>query len=331
MLLVGRSPTNDASKVYAKLKSADSIFTVSADNAKKFDLQVNDLRDTRVLTFNETDVRRIEVASGADKITLTQTGHLWNVVGTTPVAAEETVVQDLLRRLSETTSTQFIADVATDLGKYGLATPGMTIALLGEGTNVVASLLVGTTDVKTDVRYLKRGDEPFIYGVSSNLTAWIPTTRLAYRTRRIAGVTVDQMTKLTVEKPGSKIVLQRGADKKWKMIEPVQGVLNVDRLQQVLDVIAFLQAEEILRENLEGLAAYGLDKPQHRFTVEAGGKTSVLQLGKAKDAVATFACWSDPSLVFTLGSAVVGTLTNTLVTAPYATNAPPAKVLSPVK
>lgn len=330
-LLIGRSPTNDVSKLYVKLKSADSIYTVAADSAKKFELQVNDLRDTRLLTFNEADVRRIEVAGGADKVTLTQTGRFWNVDGPAPVAAEETVVHDLLRRLSEMTSTQFVADVAADLGKYGLAKPGMSVTLWGEGTNVVASLLAGTTDTKTDTRYLKRGDEPFIYGVPSSATAWIPTTRLDYRSRRVAELKVDDLTKLTVEKPGGRLILQRGADKKWRMIEPAQGVLNVERLQHVLDVIGFLRAEEIVRENLESSAAYGLDKPSHRFSVEAGAKTVVLQLGKAKDALATFASWSDPALVFTLGSAIVTTLTNSLVTVPAATNVAPVKAPSPSK
>jgi len=324
-LLIGDSPTNDASRVYVKLKSADSVVTVPADSVRKFGVQVNDVRDTHVLSFNEAEVRRIEVAKGADKITLTSTGHFWNVSGPAPVPAEDAVVQDLLRRLGGITSTQFVADVATDLGKYGLATPDMSVTLLGEGTNVIASLLVGVTDPKSEVRYLKRGDEPFVYGVLSNATAWIPTTRLAYRARRIAELTVDDMTMLVVERPDGKFVLQRGPDKKWKMTEPAQGVLNVDRLQQLLDMIAFLRVEEIVRENLEHPAQYGLDKPTHRFTVTTGAKTSVLQLGQPKDAVATFASWSDPALVFTIGSPTVTTLTNAILTTVIPTNPPTAR------
>jgi hypothetical protein len=330
-LLIGRAATNDPSKVYVKLKSADSVFTVPAGDVKKFDLQVNDVRDTRVLTFNEADVRRIEVAAGNDKVTLRQTGQFWNVSGPVPVAAEDTVAQDLLRRLGDLASSQFITDVATDLGKYGLTAPAVTVTLLGEGTNVLASLLVGGADAATDSRYVKRGDEPFVYGVSSNFVTSIPTARLAYRTRRVAELTADQMTKLTIEKPDGNLVLQRGADKKWRMIEPAQGALNVDRLQQALDVIGFLRAEEIVREDLANPAAFGLDKPSYRFTVETGAKSSVLQLGKAKDAVATFASWSDPSLVFTLSSASVTTLTNNLVATPITTNTPPVKASTPSK
>jgi len=330
-LLIGNPATNDASKVYAKLKSADSIFTLSADHIKRFDLQVNDLRDTRVLTFHEPDVRRIEIACGADKVTLTQTGHFWNIAGAVPVAAEETVVQDLLRRLSEITSTQFVADVAADLNPFGLATPRLTVTLFGEGTNVVATLLVGTPDPQADRCFLKRGDEPFIYGVSTNATAWIPTTRLAYRARRVANLHAGDITKLTIEKPDGKVALQLGADKKWKMLEPAQGVLNVDRVQQLLDVFAFLRAGEILREDLDNLATYGLDKPRHRLIVEAGTKTVIFQLGKAKDEQATFASCSDPALVFTLDSPTITTLTNSVVSAPAATNIAPPQSALPAK
>lgn len=327
--LIGRSPTNDTSKVYAKLKSADSIFTVSADNAKKFALQVNDLRDTRLLTFTENSLHAIEVARGADKVTLTRTGRIWNVAGPVRVTAEESVVQDLMRRLNELTTTQFVADVATDLGKYGLAAPLLTVTLQGEGTNILAQLLVGSSDAAGKTRYVKRGDEPFVYGVEKNILNWIPTSRLTCRARRVADLKVDQVGKLTVERAGSSVVVGRGLDKKWKMIEPPQGVLDNDRLQRVLDVIGFLQAEEILREGIDNLVEYGLDKPEAKFTIESSGKTYILQLGKAGNADATFASWSDPSLVFTLGSATVGTLTNSLVTPLSATNRPPTAVTPP--
>jgi hypothetical protein len=39
----------------------------------------------------------------------------------------------------------------------------------------------------------------------------------------------------------------------------------------------------------------------------------------------TFASWSDPALTFTLGSATMTTLTNSLVVLPVSTNAVPAK------
>jgi len=64
-LLLGRSPTNDASQVYAKLKSADSILTIAGESAKKFAVQINDLRDPRVLAFEPASIHSIAIARGA--------------------------------------------------------------------------------------------------------------------------------------------------------------------------------------------------------------------------------------------------------------------------
>src|ERR1017187_4187442 len=69
-LQIGRASTNDPSKVYAKLKSTDSIYTVPSASVQKFAVQANDLRDAQVLVFAESDVHGIEVLHGTDKISL---------------------------------------------------------------------------------------------------------------------------------------------------------------------------------------------------------------------------------------------------------------------
>jgi hypothetical protein len=329
-LLIGRIPTNDTAKVFAKLKSADSIFTLPADSVKKFDLQVNDLRDTHVLTVADTNVQTIAIARGADKITLSRSNRFWNVVGATLAPADDARVQDILRRLTELTTTQFVADVATDLGKYGLTTPMLAVTLQDAGTNALAQLFVGGVDPTGKTRYVKRGDERFIYGVPAGGVDKITATRGDYRSRRIAEIKMDQVTKLTIEQHGTRTVAERGADKKWKLIEPAQAPLNNDRLQQILDAVVFLQAEDIVRENLDNAAACGLDKPMAKFTVATSTKTYALEIGAAKNTDVYYASWNDPALIFTLGSPVVGTITNNIVAPAVATtNIPTAKPAKP--
>ncbi|MCX7887155.1 MAG: DUF4340 domain-containing protein [Verrucomicrobiae bacterium] len=204
------------------------------------------------------------------------------------------------------------ADVATDLGKYGLAEPILTITLAGAETNGVMTLLVGAPDPRGERRYLKRNDEPFIYGVSSNAVAWVPTSRLAYRARRVAELNPAEITKLVVERGKEKIVTQRGADQRWRVLEPADAALATNRFHQVLELLAFLRAEQFIGENMERLDAYGLDKPTHRFTIETLTKTYLLQLGKHTDGL-TYASWSDPATIFTVTAAAVHTLTNSFI------------------
>ena len=185
-LSLGRALTNDATKVYAKLKGADSIFTVPAAAAQKFAVQANDLRDAHVLRFGPDAVREIDVIHGTEKISLVRTATTWMITVPKAVPAEDPEVDALLGHLTDLKATQFVADVATDLDKYGLAAPTVTVNLLGTGTNTVTQLLVGTTDASNAVRFVKRADEPYVYGVATNVDEWLPRNYLALRSRHLA-------------------------------------------------------------------------------------------------------------------------------------------------
>jgi hypothetical protein len=322
-LLLGRALTNDASKVYAKLKAADSIFTVSAEAAKKFAVQINDLRDAHVLTFNETDVRGIELVRGAGKISLTRTGETWELTAPVTIAAEDAAVREMLTHLEALSAKQFVADVATDLDKYGLATPAVTVTLQGEATNVLAQLLVGGLDDTHALRYVKRADEPFIYGIESNAVDWLPASALPLRTRKLTDIQPDQIKKLTIQKGPGQTILERDAQNQWKLVQPVQGALDNDGLKQLLDAFCQLRALEFVNGNL---VEYELNTPGVSVTAVAGEKNYTISLGKAPDATRRYASWSEPPLVCLIDSATANTLSKDLVSTPSPTNTvPPAK------
>jgi hypothetical protein len=325
-LQIGRTSTNDPSKVYAKLKSADSIYTLPTATVQKFAIQANDLRDAQVLAFSESDVHGIEVLHGTDKISLVHTDAAWRIATPVAATADDTAVQQLLRHLGGLNARQFVADVATDLDKYGLAAPMATVSLLGDGTNLLAQLLVGALDPSNTTRFVKRVDEPFVYGVETNIDTWLPANWLSLRARALADLNPDQITKLTIEKKSGKVTLQRDADKKWKLLEPVQGVIDSDALQRLLDEFAALPAEEFVRGGRDNLAEFGLDQPEATLTATAGDKTYTLLLGKSQNAERQYAFWSDPPLVFTIWTSRANTLVRDVITQPEAsstTNTPP--------
>lgn len=313
-LQIGRALTNDPAKVYAKLKGTDSVYTVPSATVQKFAVQANDLRDARVIPFSESDVRGIEVLRGTDKISLVRTDATWQIAAPVTAVADDIAVQQLLRHLGSLNARQFIADVATDLDKYGLAAPLVTVSLRGEGTNLLVQLLVGVPDASNTVRFVKRVDEPFVYGVETNIAAWLPANWLSLRARVLVNLKPNEITKLTVEKKSGKVTLQRDADKKWKLLEPTQGVIDSDALQRLLDEFTALPAEEFVREGRENLAEYGLDQPEATISATVGDKTYTLLLGKPQDAEREYAFWSDPPLVFTIWTSRANTLSRDVVT-----------------
>ena len=331
-LLLGRPLTNDASKVYAKLKSANSIFTVSAADAHKFAWQANDIRDARVLPVSPTDVRGLEILHGADRVAIVRTNADWEIAEPQKLPADEPIIRETLNQLTGLMAEKFIADVATDLDKYGLATPAITATLIGEGTNTIAQLLVGSLDEARAYRFVKRADEPFVYAITTNIVDLLPPGSLPYRSRRIAGFTPEQISKLVIQKPTGPIVLERDADAKWRLVEPAQGALDNDGLARLLDGLAQLRAQDFLKDSRENLAEYGLDAPSMSLTVTVGGKNYTLELGKLRDADHRYAAWSDPPLILTLWTTQADVLTRDIVTgstAPPANPVVPAEVVTP--
>lgn len=315
-LLLGGAPTHDATKVYAKLKTADSIFTVAATSVQKFAVQPNDLRDARILAFSETDVAAIELLHGAHKLLLERAEPGWKIAAPVQTAAEESIVSQTLAQLAALEAKQFTADVATDLDKYGLAAPAVTLTLRRDATHIVAQLLVGSLDPTQALRYVKRADEPFIYAVDAKIADWLPAGHLSWRARRLTDLTPEQISRLVLERPSARTVLERGGDGAWRLLEPAQGVLDTDSLQRLLDAFTQLRAQEFLREGRDNLAEYGLDAPEARLTVVAGEKTHTVALGKLRDADQRFAFWDEPPLVFTVWTAQADVLAKDLVTVP---------------
>jgi hypothetical protein len=323
-LLLGRTPPNDTSKVYAKLKSADTIFTVPAFITPRLAVQANDLRDAHVLTFAADEVHEIDLVRGGEKISIMRTDATWHITAPVAVAADDPTVQQLLRHLDGLNVKQFAADVATDLDKYGLAAPTAAVILHGSRTNDLGQLLVGAEDASNAVRFVKRADEPFVYGVDTNIAGWLPANYLALRTRQLAELNVDQISRLTVAKQTGKVIVERNTDGKWHLIEPAQGVLDNDALQRLLDALAQLRAGEFFRDDHENLVEYGLDQPEATITAAVDEKSYTLALGKLRGADRRYALWSDPALVFTIWELQANAFTTDIVTPAATAPASPA-------
>ncbi len=314
-MVFGKSPTNDPSKVYAKLRSGNSIVTVSAEAARKFAAQINDLRDARVCALRSADVTGIEIIHGTNKIALNHDGKGWHLTAPRAVPAEDPAVNQFLDDLGNLHAKEFTADVTTDLDKYGLATPATTVSLFGEATNTLAQLLVGSLDVSNAVRYVKRVDEAFIYGIDPATLDRIPGHYRALRSRRVFDLKPEQVTKLVA----GTVTLERDAQGRWKLIEPAQGALDNDSVQHLLEVFCQLRAEEFGRAKTDTDTGLGT-------TIKAtvGETTHWLSIASDRHAAA-----DECEQTFMLSDPVVQTLTKGLVAVPK-TEVPAPGVSAPI-
>ena len=300
-LLLGRSPTNAAGQVYAKLKNANSIFTIDGAAAKKFAVQINDLRDPQVLAVPPAGVKSIDIERGANRLTLQRDSQGWQITTPLSVPAEESAVQQWLVELIGVRAKRFVADVTTDPQQYGLTLPSAVVTLGGSGTNQLAQLIIGSVDESNALRFVKCTGEEFIYGVATDLLDRLPASYSALRSRQVFDLKPDRITRLVA---GSvTVVRERG---QWKLVAPAQGVLNVEAVNAAAAMFARLQADSFG-------PAKGADEDGRNATMTATLGTATHWLTVATNGQATA---SSAELTFQLPAPAVATLLKPWLTPP---------------
>lgn len=113
-LLVG-DETPTGSDVYAKLDGDPRLFTMAASNKGSLDKTYRDLRDKRLLTFDQEKVSRVELTSHPKGVTQnTEFGRVnqteWQILKPKPMRADGFQVDDLVRKLKDATMDTNVSD-----------------------------------------------------------------------------------------------------------------------------------------------------------------------------------------------------------------------------
>lgn len=314
IVLFGVSPTNDTEKVYAKRKSANSIFLVKKDFTTNLVLQVNDLRDRKLAEFDTEQVRRVELEVGGHALKLARARDDWEIAEPAKFKAEQDACGDLVHLVADVEIKEFVADVVTDLATYGLDKPFAQITLHkaagaavespkaeSASTNAapatttpaaatepapIVTVQVGKVDPTKGIVYVKRVDEPFVYGAETNFLADLPKGLLDLRNRTILDVDADSVSKIEIARGASKFVTDRvfvknesGVEsREWKLVSPAQGVLDVDAVVDAVAALSDLKAEKLVADNPSNLAEYGLDQPALTATFVTAATTNAPEL-----------------------------------------------------
>jgi len=105
-LLIGDStPTGNA--VYVALAGDPRVFTLASYNKTSVDKTAKDLRDKRLLVFDQDKLSRVELEAKKQVIEFGRNKDQWQIVKPKPLRADDSNVQELIRKL---------ADAKMDLG-----------------------------------------------------------------------------------------------------------------------------------------------------------------------------------------------------------------------
>jgi len=319
-LRIGSVPEKEKEQVYVRFSPRGFVYTLPKKIEEILNNKPNDLRDRHLVRIDTKILDRLTIdAPGKGKTLLARKDENWTIASCNNAPANLSEVRRLIDALQNEQVTKFVEDVASNLPKYGLDKPQLTVTFSSFASENTAETKAGEQPfasvafgkVEGDTVYARVGDEPFVVAVRRGLLDQIFSDPLQWQELSIFNFKPEQIHRigLTTDK---MLALVRGQNNQWSWTTGT-GAINQTNLQSLLNTLATLHG---VRWVGAIAPAHGFDKPQVviTFTTSLDDKAShkLIIGGVAPDGV-TFAKIDEREGTFVISNADLSALRLPLV------------------
>ena len=232
-------------------------------------------KSKRLLDFTEGHVRRLAVGRGDTIIVLQKGADGWKLSSPVVDGADQEAVERYLRNLGESEREKIVVEnqsvTSTEAGKYGLATPRLTIEL--EAEDGEKQEVKWGADSPTDrFTYAQIGGaNPEILVVRAWRFDNLDKGVFDFRDRRVLAFAKDEVVELRRKGPNGEVVLVRQQET-WQMRQPVSAMADGDAVNALLNKIDTSEIEAFVDEgpDQDALKAYGFGPHATELTMLVG-------------------------------------------------------------
>jgi hypothetical protein len=270
-----RTPVGSNS--YASIEGDDRVYIVASYQLSSFEKELEDLRDKRILDFDQAAVERIAVSWPGTRAVVERSDAGWQMVEPVRAPADVDSVEGLLSSLSFLRAAAFVDEPGSEEG-MGLAPPQFAVELElsgeAEGSDPkIARFAVGGVDETGSERFA-RGTAGSHYTISQQSFDGFPRELVEYRDRRLAEFAADDVRRVELgfhSAAGETVAVSvtREGDTWVSDADPVES----EQLGALVDVLSRLRADDIIAEELgsEELRGMGLDPAKAVLAVYGDG------------------------------------------------------------
>lgn len=266
VLQIGQPVEKEKDKIYAKLSTRESIYILPKKIEEVLNIKPNDVRDKHLLKLNLDTVDRIHIEpAGKPEVILARKQEDWILKSSGDTAANTGLVRKFVSDLQNRQITAFVADVASDLPKYGLDKPSLKVTFSAFASENTAESKAGETPIVTvafgrvegDVVYARLESEPYVVSVAKQVLDSILTDPARWQELAIYKFKPEEITSVEVTRNGQTVSVERAGGVNWKLTKG-EGVLNQTNVQSLTNTLAALHAVRWTGSSKNGL---GLEKP----------------------------------------------------------------------
>jgi len=308
-LQIGSVPEKEKEQVYVRFSPRAFVYTLPKKIEEILNNKPNDLRDRHFVRIDTKILDRLTIdAPGKGKTVLARKDENWTIASRNSAPANSSEVRRLIDTLQNEQVTKFVEDVASNLPKYGLDKPQLTLTFSSFASENTAETKAGEQPfasvsfgkMEGDDVYARVGDEPFVVAVRRTLLDQIFTDPLQWQELAIFNFKPDQIHRLTVS-TDKELALVRDAKSQWTWVKG-SGAINQTNVQSLLNTLATLRAVRWIGSTAP---AHAFDKPQVviSFTTSSDDKaTHKLNVGAAAPDGMSFAKVDEREGTFAISS-----------------------------
>ncbi len=268
-------------EIYAKLPGSARVFLVSSFLESTFNKGTFDLRDKKVLAFDQAAVDALEIVTKDLRLAFAKTGEAWALTSPVAARADQGQVQGAIGSLQTLAMKSIAAPETTeqDLAKYGLDKPELT-ATIGAGSTR-ATLAVGKTDESGNV-FARDVASPMVVTIDPSLINALRNTPDSFRPKDVFEFRSFTASRLEVARGASTAVFERVTAKdgttKWQKLNPAKDV-EAAAMDALLSALSGLSVDGYVDAGTKT----GADAPAAVVTAgfDDGKKTERVVFGRA--------------------------------------------------
>jgi hypothetical protein len=202
-----------------------------------------------------------------------------------PVPADDAKVQIFIRRLAELKSDRLVSRTRTSQTRLQVAEEQFVrrIELTNRDGRIRTLFLGSSPSFKTI--HVRAGNESEVYLVEG-LTSWEANTQFStWWENDYLDLEPEELRAVTFTNPQGSFQLIRNEEDGWRLAETAAGEqLSAAALEEFLFRIGYISLLDYLgREGAVTEAAYGLDKPDARITLDNGERETEVRIGPEQE------------------------------------------------
>jgi hypothetical protein len=258
-LFLGKDAASEE-RVYVRVNDSRDVFLVSDELLKIAFRDPSEFRDRRLSDLTPDQVDRVIIRRQGGEIELLREATGWQIIKPLRALADESKVDDFLKRLLRQRILEFVAEDTGDLSVYGIAEGRDEITFYAEGSGRGQTLRLGTDKAGTLFGQFTARNS--IYRLPPESWQLLQASPETLRDRRLLPLNLDIVDLIRIRTPEREFSLRREGDG-WVVKEgDAERPASAAAIRALVDALskAKVSAYDSIADTK--LSAYGLERPQ---------------------------------------------------------------------